>query len=114
MTLPGAEPVWSLACVYLLRAALEAELDALWARTLPAVASACRRAQLLVLPQVIDPAVAREMAEVWGSLCEATHHQAYELAPTRAEVVAWAHSVVRTTAACGREDVLIGRLSAHT
>lgn len=102
VTVPGAEPVWSLACVYLLRAALEAELDALWARTLPEVAAACRRAQLLVLPQLVDAALASDVAEIWGALSEATHHRAYALPPSSAEVSAWTSSVLQMSAACAQ------------
>lgn len=89
MTVPGAEAVWSLACVYLLRAALEAELDVLWARTRPEVGAACRRAQLLVLPQVVDVDTAAAVAELWGSLSEAAHHRAYALTPTIGEITDW-------------------------
>lgn len=89
--------MWSRACVLLLRAALELELDELWSRTWPEVARACRRAQLLVLPQVAGAGLARDVSELWGALSEAGHHRSHALDPTASEVRAWSRSV---TEAC--------------
>lgn len=76
--------------VRLLRVAVESVLDDLW-RSIgrPTVCSVSRRAQFLVLPQVVDVSTARHAAAVWGALSAAGHHHAYELTPAAAELAGW-------------------------
>lgn len=76
--------------VRLLRVAVEAGVDDLWRSVgRPAVCEASRRAQFLVLRQVLDAPSARQAAAVWGALSAAGHHHAYELTPTAAELAGW-------------------------
>lgn len=76
--------------VRLLRLAVESAVDDLWQSVgRPAVCAASRRAQFLVLPQVLDASTARYAAAVWGALSAAGHHHAYELTPTAAELAGW-------------------------
>jgi hypothetical protein len=85
--------LWPRACAWLLRLALESALDAMWARVRPEIASAPRRAQLLVLPEVTGRELAVEVAQTWGALSRAGHHHTYELAPTAAELRGWEEAV---------------------
>ncbi len=104
ITVTGAESVWSRACVQLLRAALELELDELWSRTWPEVGHACRRAQLLVLPQVVGAELARDVSELWGALSEAGHHRSYALDATSSEVRGWSRSVGDASGGLARQQ----------
>ncbi|WP_143175768.1 hypothetical protein [Cryptosporangium aurantiacum] len=83
----GTPGVWPRICVWLLRLALEAALDAYWQRTLPAVAG-CRnrRAQLLMLTEHAGPALTGRASYLWWALSRAGHHRSYELAPTAGEL----------------------------
>jgi hypothetical protein len=76
--------------VRLLRVALESAVDDLW-RSIdrPTLCGVSRRAQFLVLPQILDVSTARHTAAVWGSLSAAGHHHAYELTPTAVELAGW-------------------------
>lgn len=87
--------------VRLLRVALEEAVDDVWRRADRAsVCSVSRRAQFLVLGQVLvlrqvrDPTAARDAAALWGALSAAAHHHAYELTPTAAEVTGWSAETV--------------------
>jgi hypothetical protein len=85
---------WPRACALLIRVALEAALRRHWASAsaYAGAAAAPMRAQLLIL-RAERPDVARQVAEAWHGLSRATHHHAYELAPTAAELRAW-HDLV--------------------
>ena len=79
--------VWPRACAWLLRLALEAAIDAFWARTAPDVATCrSRRAQLLVLERYVDRETAKRIAYLWWALSRVGHHSGYELAPTGSEL----------------------------
>ena len=76
--------------VRLLRIAVESAVDgACRAAGRPGVCGVSRRAQFLVLGQVVDAGTARAAAAVWGALSAAGHHHAYELTPTAAELAGW-------------------------
>jgi len=51
------------------------------------------RPQLLMLPQHAGATTAAQAAEAWYGLARATHHHAYDLAPTAAELRRW-HDLV--------------------
>lgn len=84
---PKAPAAWSRACAWLIRLALEAELITFWAQACPTV-NQCRshRAQFLLLPQYLDPAVGRRAYQVWAVLSRAGHHHSYELGLTASEL----------------------------
>lgn len=73
----------------LIRLALETALDGHWDSAAPELRQVSRRSQFLVLSQSLDQAEARRAEVLWASLSQATHHQAYELAPTAAELRTW-------------------------
>jgi hypothetical protein len=75
--------------VWLIRLALENELDHLWARHCPAVTGCTRRSQLLALGVVVDVQTQYLVTELWTALSRAAHHHHYEFAPTAAELRSW-------------------------
>src|SRR6476661_8259920 len=79
---PGTRGRWPRACAWLIRMALEKALDDYWARVLPAAAGCGMRPQLLLLPRYADSTTAAEARDAWLGLARATHHHAYDLAPT--------------------------------
>ena len=86
--------VWSRAATHLVRQALEASLDELWARRAPGVASAPMRNQLICLPfYLTDTALAQRVVWAWCASSDASHHQGFELAPTSADLLAWLDAV---------------------
>lgn len=95
---PGTRGRWPRACAWLIRLALEGALDGFWALTLPQAAQCGMRPQLLLLPRYADAATAGQAREAWLGLARATHHHAYELAPTAAELRRW-HDLVAHVAA---------------
>jgi len=94
---PGTRGRWPRACAWLTRLALEQALDEYWARTLPEAVNCGVRPQLLMLPRYAGAATAAQAAEAWYGLSRATHHHAYDLAPTAAELRRW-HDLVQTVA----------------
>ncbi len=91
---------WPRATGLLLRAALERELAAYWARVAPGVEQCPMRAQLAVLrrPEYAGVHIATDVAAAWLALSRACHHHAYDLAPTAIELRTWSRSVRLTTA----------------
>jgi hypothetical protein len=89
--LDGCSPggTWPRWAVWLIRLAVEHELDALWARRSPAVTGCSRRAQLIALGVVLDNEIQHRVAELWNTLSRAAHHHHYEIAPTAAELRSW-------------------------
>jgi hypothetical protein len=95
---PGTRGRWPRACAWLTRLAFEKALDEYWARTLPQGADCSMRAQLLLLPSYADASTVDAARDAWFSLAPATHHHAYDLAPTAAELRRW-HDLVSTVVA---------------
>jgi hypothetical protein len=89
--IPGAGAQWPRACALLIRLALEMTLDRFWGRALPSAVDCGMRQQLLLLPHYTAecPTAAGLAREAWLGLAGATHHHAYELAPTAAELRTW-------------------------
>lgn len=81
--------VWPRCAVWLIRLAVEHEIDALWSRRSPAMTTCTRRSQLLALGLVIDTTLQHRATELWNTLSRAAHHHHYELAPTAAELRGW-------------------------
>jgi sugar phosphate isomerase/epimerase len=108
----GVGSLWPRVCALLIRLALERSLDRYWARVLPEAAQCGMRQQLLLLPwytrssseaadatEVADATDAASLArEAWLGLAGASHHHAYELAPTAQELRRWHAAVSRLTA----------------
>lgn len=91
---PGTRGRWPRACAWLTRLALEQALDEYWSRILPEAVNCGVRPQLLMLPQYADASTATLAADAWFGLARATHHHAYDLAPTASELRRW-HDLVR-------------------
>lgn len=95
--LPGTRGRWPRACAWLTRLALEQALDDYWSGVLPEAVNCGVRPQLLMLPEYAGPSLAARASEAWYGLARATHHHAYDLAPTAAELRRW-HDLVRSVA----------------
>jgi hypothetical protein len=95
---PGTRGRWPKACAWLIRMALEKALDDYWAHVLPAAAECGMRPQLLLLPRYADRTTAEEARDAWLGLARATHHHAYDLAPTATELRRWHSQVSRVVA----------------
>src|SRR5215469_2886453 len=109
---PGTRGRWPRACAWLTRLAFEQALDEYWSRVLPEAVNCGVRPQLLMLPQYAGASTAAQAAEAWYGLARATHHHAYDLAPTAAELRRW-HDLVRAvvaqlTAVSKKTDVRAG------
>ena len=94
---PGTRGLWPRACATLTRLALEKALDDFWAARLPEAKNCSMRAQLLLLPRYAGAEVAGDARDAWFGLARATHHHAYELAPTAAELRTWHELVSKIT-----------------
>jgi hypothetical protein len=90
---PDTPVLWPRSCAWLIRLALETSLDQYWARVLPEAGRCGMRPQLLLLHRYADPRTAANAKDAWLGLARATHHHAYELAPTAAELRHW-HDLV--------------------
>jgi hypothetical protein len=86
--------LWPRAAVLLARQSLEVALKTYWSAKAPGVEESSLRAQLLCLgPWLTDEPLARRAHQTWGELSRASHHHAYELSPTRDELVRWFETV---------------------
>ncbi len=91
---PDTAGLWPRAAALLTRQALEVALRTFWSARAPGVESCSMRAQLLCLGRHIgDESLGRRAHLAWSALSAACHHHAYELAPTREELVTWRHEV---------------------
>ena len=95
---PSVRGIWPRTVAVVTRAALELSLDGFWRRTQAEVVGAPARTQLLLLASYAGPEVSSAAAEAWSGLSRASHHHAYELAPTARELRDWLNGVreVRT------------------
>jgi hypothetical protein len=82
----GTRGCWPRTCATLIQLALEKALDDFWAGRLPEAKGCSMRAQLLPLPRYAGAEVAGDARDAWFGLARATHHHAYELAPTATEI----------------------------
>jgi hypothetical protein len=87
--------LWPRAAVLLARQALEVALKTYWSATARGVEECSTRAQLLCLGAYLgDEGLARRANSAWGTLSRASHHHAYDLSPTREEVLASCDTVL--------------------
>jgi hypothetical protein len=107
--MPGSRGRWPRACAWLMRLALEQSLDAYWATVLPEARDCSMRAQLLLLPQYAGEEVGGQARGAWFGLARATHHHAYDLAPTAAELRGWHDLVVTIAAALSASTASVSR-----
>jgi hypothetical protein len=94
----GTRGRWPRACAWLIRLALERALDDFWERILPEASKCGVRPQLLILARYASQAIADDARDAWFGLARATHHHAYDLAPTAAELRRWHTEVAQVTA----------------
>lgn len=85
---------WARSVVLLARQALEDAIDEFWTRRAPGMEHASGRSRLVSLRFYIDdPTLARLAEHTWCTLSDATHHHAYDLAPTGVELRSWLDTV---------------------
>lgn len=85
--------LWPRAAALLSRQALEVALKTYWSSVAPGTEEASMRAQLLCLDGYLPAPLPRQAHQTWASLSRASHHHAYELPPTRDELLAWCEVV---------------------
>ena len=91
---PDTAGLWPRAAALLTRQALEVALRTFWSARAPGVEGCSMRAQLLCLGRHVgDEALGRRAHLTWSALSAACHHHAYELAPTREELLTWRQAV---------------------
>jgi hypothetical protein len=91
------------AATILTRQALEGRLEELLTARVTEIAGVAFDARLLVLRTVMgEPEAAAETRYVWAALSSASHLHAYELPPSRDELVHWIEAVERFLAASQR------------
>jgi hypothetical protein len=90
--------VWPRCAVWMIRLAIEHEIDAVWRRRRPELLACNRRSQLLALGVVLDDERRHRATALWTALSRAAHHHHYELAPTTAELRSWLRDARRICA----------------
>jgi hypothetical protein len=89
--------------VLLARQALEVALKTYWSATARGVEACSTRAQLLCLGTYIgNDTLARRANSAWGTLSRASHHHAYDLPPTREELLTSCDTVLAVIEATER------------
>ncbi len=92
----ATEGRWPRAAALLTRQALEAWLADSVESWQPGMAGCSMRAKLLCLEQCLASLqAARSVGATYAALSRACHHHAYELAPTREELLGWLEDVER-------------------
>jgi hypothetical protein len=81
--------VWPRCAAWMIRLAVEHEIDAVWRLRRPELLACNRRSQLLALGVVLDGEIQHRATALWTVLSRAAHHHHYELAPTAAELRGW-------------------------
>jgi len=90
----GTRGVWPRAAALLVRQALEVALKTFWSARARGLEEAPMHAQLLCLAGTLNDAdVGSRAHAVWSALSRACHYHAYDLAPTREELLAWCDDV---------------------
>lgn len=90
--------VWPRCAVWMIRLAVEHEIDDFWRRRRPELLACNRRSQLLALGVVLDDELRHRATALWTALSRAAHHHHYELAPTAAELRTWLRDARRLCA----------------
>jgi hypothetical protein len=79
--------VWPLGAAVLTRQAIEATVDAFWAKTVPAMQHATTTEKWLALPAYLGRMPQLRAAEyAWSALSEACHHRGYDVGLTEPEL----------------------------
>ena len=87
--------LWPRAAVLLQRQALEVALKTYWSAKARGVEECSTRAQFLCLGSYLrDEPLARRAHLAWTGLSRAAHFHAYELPPTREELLTWSDAVL--------------------
>jgi hypothetical protein len=90
--------VWPRCAAWMIRLAVEHEIDAVWRCRRPELLACNRRSQLLALGVVLDDEIKHRATALWTALSRAAHHHHYELAPTAAELRSWLREARRLCA----------------
>jgi hypothetical protein len=87
---PDTAGLWPRASALLACRALEATVHRVWERRTLDLQACSMRVQLICLRTYLgDPDLAARAGHAWSALSRASHHHAYELAPTAAELQGW-------------------------
>lgn len=86
---------WARAAAFLARQALEQQIRRALTRRFAIYGQPSFRGQLLAARAVLGPELAADAAYTWTALSGATHHHAYDLPPTAAELESWMAVVER-------------------
>ena len=87
---PDTAGLWPRASALLACAALKATVHRLWERRVLDLQRCPMRVQLICLRTYLgDADLAARAGHAWSALSRASHHHAYELAPTAAELRGW-------------------------
>ena len=87
---PDTAGLWPRASALLACRALEATVHRLWERRALDLQRCSMRVQLICLRTYLgDTDLAARAGHAWSALSRASHHHAYELAPTAAELRGW-------------------------
>ena len=87
---PETAGLWPRASALLACRALEATMSRLWVSRTLDLQGCSMRVQLICLRTYLgDPDLAARAGHAWSALSRASHHHAYELAPTAAELRGW-------------------------
>jgi hypothetical protein len=83
----AATPGWTRIAAFLIRQALEAEIETYCRQLVAAMPHPVRTRSRLAVLHALDPTDFHRTAEyAWNALSRACHHHAYELAPTLSEL----------------------------
>jgi len=87
---PATAGLWPRASALIALEALETGMRRLWQRRSLEFTGCSMRTQLICLRSYLeDGALAARAGHAWSALTRASHHHAYELAPTAAELQSW-------------------------
>ena len=99
---PATAGLWPRASALLALSALEAGVERLWQARALALSGCSMRTQLICLRSYLaDAPLAARAAHAWSALSRASHHHAYELAPTAVELEPWLAVVAELVRAPG-------------
>jgi glycine/D-amino acid oxidase-like deaminating enzyme len=86
---PSSGPVHPRAAAFLLRRAVEEQLNAYLRVHRPTLACCRTETKVVWLAHHLNPQLAGRLATVWRNLSGACHHQQFALPPTMAELLGW-------------------------
>ena len=89
----ATDTAWARSAAFLAREALEQKVRQVLIREWGLAGYPSFRSQLLASRAFLEEDLARQAAWTWTALSQATHHHAYELPPTAAELMGWLATV---------------------